>query len=111
MTTKQTIIQESMADIFGGTVNVGDTVMVVTTGYSHNLSINKGKYLGYTMCGNQKRAKIEVTTECHRWYHKETKELHSWSKHGGFNPNNFELKKEPYTRISTLQRNRIATIK
>jgi hypothetical protein len=111
MTAKQPIIQESIADPFGGVVNVGDTVMVVTTGYSHRVNINKGKYIGYTLNGNVKKAKVEINSEVKEWFHKETKERFSWSKHGSFNQNNFDLKSTPYTWVTTLQLNRIASLK
>ena len=46
MAIKKPIVQESFTNEFG-TVNVGDTVMAVTTGYSHNVSVRRATYLGY----------------------------------------------------------------
>jgi hypothetical protein len=67
MTSKNPIIKQSFTNEFG-TANVGDTVMAVTTGYSHNVSIYKAIYLGYIETQGwrgevEKKVKLEVEKE------------------------------------------------
>lgn len=67
MASKKPIIQESFTNEFG-TVNVGDTVMAVTTGYSHRVDVYKAIYLGYIESEDwrgaiEKKVKLEVEEE------------------------------------------------
>jgi hypothetical protein len=108
-----TVIEAPIKGALGTEINVGDTVMVVTTGYSHSVRVKKGVYKGY-IAGSYytQRARIEVEEERSFWVFKETGEEYSYYKHGPFydNVDKMERKAEPYVRKSTLNLNRIATI-
>jgi hypothetical protein len=110
-----TVIAAPIKGALGNEVNVGDTVMVVTTGYSHRVFVNKGKYVGYIQSSGQQRARIEVESTRTFQVKPDGTEF-SWSK--DYNSATWDdvrptltYKTEPYTRKSTLQLNRIATIK
>lgn len=62
---KAQVIAAPIKGALGNDVNVGDTVMVVTTGYSHRVRVTKGKYVGYIQGSGYypKRARIEVEAE------------------------------------------------
>jgi hypothetical protein len=107
------VIEAPIKGALGTEINVGDTVMVVTTGYSHRVSVTKGVYKGYIQGSYYtQRARIEVEEEHSFWVFKETGEEWSYYKHGPFydNVDKMERKTEPYTRKTTLNLNRIATI-
>lgn len=113
------------------TINVGDTVMCVTTGYSHNVSVRKGKYLGYINGTGyyKKRAQVEVESLTYTRMWKDTNTEYAWN---GQREKDFRaqyetqkdywsayskaleeatyIKEEPYTWVTTLNLNRIATI-
>ena len=120
MAIKKPIVQESFTHEFG-TVNVGDTVMAVTTGYSHNVSVRRATYLGYIESEGwngkvEQKVKLEVEEE-HR--------VQVWADNGRefnwkteYNKNTWQdvrdlltSKKVMKKRQSTLQLNRIAPIK
>ena len=117
MTVKKPIIQEAFTNEFG-TVNVGDLVMAVTTGYSHNVSVYKATYLGYIESKDSwhgtlsKKVKIAVQETSRDLYHKGTDNKYSW-RDGNFSAikDTLEVRETPYTRNATLQLNRIAPIK
>lgn len=115
MTAKKQLIQKPFTNDFG-TVNVGDTVMAVTTGYSHNVSVYKATYLGYIESENswsktkEKKVKLAVHEIAREWYHKGTDKKWSW-RDCAFDKEKLELREEPYIRNATLQLNRIAPIK
>lgn len=116
MASKLVRIEAPMTGVFGETVNVGDEVMVMTTGWG-NAYLNKGKYLGYVE-GNgwyKQCAQIAIETKRYvqlkpdgtefKWnkdYHRDT-----WEQV----KNTLTRKEIPYTRITTLKLNRIATLK
>jgi hypothetical protein len=109
------VIAAPIKGALGNDVNVGDTVMVVTTGYSHRVSVNKGKYVGYIQSGGQQRARIEVDSTRSFMVKPDGTEF-SWSK--DYNSATWKevqptltRKTEPHIRKSTLNLNRIATIK
>jgi hypothetical protein len=109
------VIAASIKGALGSEVNVGDTVMVVTTGYSHRVSVKKGKYVGYIQSGSHKRARIEVDSTRSFLVKPDGTEF-SWNK--DYNSATWKevqptltRKVEPCIRKSTLQLNRIATIK
>ena len=54
---KKTLIEKPFMSEFGE-VNVGDEVVFVTTGYSHNVNFNKGVYKGYIETDGEKRVKV-----------------------------------------------------
>jgi hypothetical protein len=117
---KAQIIQDSIKGVFGEQVNVGDQVMVVTTGYSHNVSVRKGIYKGYIESTSgyhrgYKRAKIEIHTTRHIQVKPDGTEF-NWGKDYDSKTWNevkdtLTRKEIPYVRMTTLQLNRIATIK
>lgn len=118
MTTKKPLIQEAFTNDFG-TVNVGDTVMVVTTGYSHRVSVYKAQYLGYIEGASwrgEKTKKVKVGYEATRRvaYWKDTGKKFNWATDYNartYDRNNIEYRQEKYPATSTLQLNRIAPIK
>lgn len=117
---KAQIIQAPIAGVFGEQVQVGDQVMVVTTGYSHNVSVRKGIYKGYIESTSgwrkgDKKAKIEVNTTRSIQVKPDGTEF-CWNK--DYNSATWDQVKDtltrqvvPYTYMTTLQLNRIATIK
>ncbi len=120
-----TVIAAPIKGALGTEINVGDTVMVVTTGYSHRVSVSKGVYKGYIQGSYyDKRARIEVEEIIGVRYWKDTGDKF---KYGGARETamytdagyaNYHkvlneatiIKQEPYTRKTTLNLNRIATI-
>lgn len=110
-----TVIAAPIEGALKNTVNVGDTVMVVTTGYSHRVSVKKGKYIGYIEGSyKNKRARVEVEEQRH-FYVKPDGTKFDWSKDynsATWNEVHPTLTNatETYIRKSTLNRNRIATI-
>jgi hypothetical protein len=114
MSKKSVLIQAPIKGVFDKEVNVGDNVMVVSTGWG-SVNVRKGTYKGYIE-GNgcyAQRARIEVQTEQRNHYHKQTGEVYDWRKHGNFRDvgDNFEIRTLPHIYQTTLNLNRIATIK
>lgn len=112
--TKAVLIQAPIKGVFDKDVNVGDQVMVVSTGWG-SVYVRKGTYKGYIE-GNgyyKKRARVEIATERRQWIHKGTGEPYDYYKHGSFGVigDSFETKVTPHTYLTTLNLNRIATIK
>lgn len=117
MGTLATVIEAPIKGAVGNTVNVDDTVMVVTTGYGHSVSVTKGIYKGYIEGTGRykKRARIEVQSTRLTWVKPDGSEF-VW--HRDYNPDTYpEVKKTltsktlPYTYKTTLNLNRIATLK
>lgn len=112
---KAQVIAAPIKGALGNDVNVGDTVMVVTTGYSHRVRVTKGKYVGYIeSSGYQKRARIETEAE-RRILTKPDGTDFNWSK--DYDKNTWAevqptlvYRTEKYIAKSTLYLNRIATI-
>jgi hypothetical protein len=117
MASKLVRIEAPITGVFGEEVQVGDPVMIVTTGYSHRVSVTKGKYLGYIEGSGYYSPRAQVAVESKRtiqmkpdgtefnWgkdYHKDT--WHEVSK-------TLTRKEVDYTYITTLKLNRIATLK
>lgn len=84
-------------DIFGETVEIGDTVAILTT-LSHSLRTYKGKVVGVTEAGNYK---VEYQTKDFSWLDKNGKPV----KYG--DPKLAGSGYVDVTRKSTLQLNRI----
>ena len=110
-----TVIAAPIKGALGNEVNVGDTVMVVTTGYSHRVSVQKGKYVGYINSGGYQRARIEVDDKRIAQFKPDGNEF-NWDK--DYHDDTWKevqptlVRKEvDYIRKSTLQLNRIAAIK
>lgn len=116
MASKRVRIEAPIKGIFGEQVNVGDEVMVMTTGWG-NAYLNKGKYLGYVEGKGYYKTCAQVAIETKRYvqlkpdgtefnwvkdYHRDT-----WQEV----QKTLVRKEIPYTRISTLKLNRIATLK
>lgn len=120
MAIKKPIIQESFTNEFG-TVNVGDTVMAVTTGYSHNVSVYKAIYLGYIESQGwngkvEQKVKLEVEEEHNVQVWADNGREFNWKTE--YNNSTWQdvqklltRKKVMKTRNTTLQLNRIAPIK
>lgn len=117
MAKKKPLIEQSFESDFG-TVNVGDTVVAVTTGFSHRVKVFKAKYIGYIESSTyfgapHKKVKLEYDGEDYVWYHKGTntpwKPTYAEYMDPDF-PNKFESRKTLCTRTTTLQLNRIAPI-
>ena len=120
MASKKPIIKESFTNKFG-TVNVGDTVMAVTTGYSHNVSVYKAIYLGYIESQEwrgevEKKVKLEVEEEHSVQVWADNGREFNWRTE--YNSSTWQdvqklltYKKVMKTRTATLQLNRIAPIK
>lgn len=116
MGTKATLIQAPIKGVFDREINVGDKVLVVTTGYSHRTNLREGTYKGYVEGSGyyKQRARIEIAAVARTWYNKATGEKYDYRKHGWWSnemKDNFEVKTEPYTYETTLNLNRIATLK
>jgi hypothetical protein len=116
MASKLVRIEAPITGVFGETVNVGDEVMVMTTGWG-NAYLNKGKYIGYVE-GNgyyKQCAQIAVETKRYAQMKPDGTEF-NWKKdynHATWPEVSKTLtrKEIPYTRITTLKLNRIATLK
>jgi hypothetical protein len=111
-----TVIAAPIKGALGNDINVGDTVMVVTTGYSHRVRVNRGKYVGYIEGSGyyKHRARIEVEKERQIRVKPDGTDF-DWRK--DYDSKTYpELLKvmtvrtEKYIQKSTLCLNRIATI-
>lgn len=118
-----TLIEAPIKGAFGNNVNVGDTVMVVTTGYSHRVKVEKGTYKGYIEGVNGQRARIETECTGYKRYWNDTGEEFKYrgTREKGL-PSHYvayfktleeqtHLSEYKYTRKTTLNLNRIATLK
>lgn len=118
MSSKKSLIKEPFTNEFG-MINVGDDVMVVTTGYSHRVSVYKAKYLGYIESTDWhgetiKRVKVAYQATRHVPYIKATGKKFNWNTDYDartYDRNNIEYRQEYYDATSTLQLNRVAPIK
>ena len=116
MSSKLVRIEAPIKGIFGETVNVGDEVMAMTTGRG-NAYLNKGKYLGYVEGTGYYKTRAQVAIETKRFVRlKPDGTEFNWSKdyHSdtwGEVSKTLTSKQIPYTRIATLNLNRIATLK
>jgi hypothetical protein len=122
--SKAVRIEAPIEGALGNKVNVGDTVMVVTTGWG-NTHCNKGKYLGYIEGKGSypKRAQIEVQETAYvRYWNDGAKFTYGGERERALynapNGQYYEImekettvRQEPYTRVTTLNLNRIATLK
>lgn len=114
---KAQVIAAPIKGALGNDVNVGDTVMVVTTGYSHRVRVSKGTYVGYIEGSGyhyKQRARIEVERE-RRVLTKPDGTDFSWKK--DYDSATWKevqptltYRTEKYIQKSTLCLNRIATI-
>jgi uncharacterized membrane protein YcgQ (UPF0703/DUF1980 family) len=113
---KAQVIAAPIKGALGNEVNVGDTVMVVTTGYSHRVRVSKGKYVGYIQSKGYypQRARIEVEKERSILVKPDGTDF-DWKR--DYNHNTWSTvrptltnRTEKYIQQSTLCLNRIATI-
>lgn len=111
-----TVIEAPIKGALGDDINVGDVVMVVTTGYSHRVNVMQGVYMGYIESKGYytQRARVEIL-DYQTVMMKEDGTEFNWNT--DYNASTWEedrkkitYKKVPYMRKSTLNRNRIATI-
>lgn len=123
MASKLVRIEAPIKGALGNEVQVGDTVMVVTTGWG-NVHCNRGKYLGYVEGTGyyKKRAQIEVEHTSYKRLWNDTNEefdyrgarekaLYADSTYSQKVQEQTHLVEFKYTRLSTLNLNRIATLK
>lgn len=112
-----TVIEAPIEGALKTMINPGDTVMVVTTGYSHNVSVKKGTYVGYIeSAGYYYKKRARVLIEGTRSFQmKPDGTEFNWSK--DYDRNTWDQVKEtlvrktvPHTYKTTLNLNRIATI-
>ena len=113
---KAQVIAAPIKGALGNDVNVGDTVMVVTTGYSHRVRVSKGKYVGYIQGSGwyKQRARIEVEKERTIQVKPDGTDF-DWRKDYDSKTWNevrptLTTRTEKYIQLSTLCLNRIATI-
>ena len=113
---KAQVIAAPIKGALGTEIQVGDTVMVVTTGYSHRVRVSKGKYVGYVQSSGyyKQRARIEIERERFVRVKPDGTDF-NWAK--DYDSKTYpELNKqmttrtEKYIQKSTLCLNRIATI-
>lgn len=118
MSKVKTVIQKPITGVFKEDVQVGDKVMVVTTGRSH-VNVRQGFYLGYTEGTKWGRAVQKAVIEIHSTrstrFKPDGKEF-DWSKDYDSKTWNqvqttLITKEVPFVHRTTLQLNRIATIK
>lgn len=122
--SKAVRIEAPIKGALGNEVQVGDTVMVVTTGWG-NTYCARGKYLGYVEgTGHyKKRAQIEVEHTGYKRLWNDTGEEFDYrgarekSLYTDYVTYSQKLQEQThtveykYTRLSTLNLNRIATLK
>ena len=114
---KAKVIAAPIKGALGNDVNVGDTVMVVTTGYSHRVRVSKGTYVGYIEGSGyhyKKRARIEVERERTVRVKPDGTDF-NWNKDYDSKTwpefsKTLTFRTEKYIQKSTLCLNRIATI-
>ena len=116
MASKLVRIEAPIKGALGNEVNVGDTVMVVTTGWG-NVHCSRGKYLGYVEGKGyyKQRAQVEIEYDSYVMYKPDGTEF-DWRKDYNYATYNevsktLTRKQVKCTRISTLNLNRIATLK
>ena len=114
MGTLATVIEAPIKGALGTEVNVGDTVMVVTTGYSHRVSVRKGIYRGYIEGKYNKRARIETEAQRNVYVNPDGTDF-NWNKDYDSQTwttvrPTLTTRVEKYIVKTTLNRNRIATI-
>ena len=114
--SKVTRIEAPIKGALGNEVQVGDTVMVVTTGWG-NTHCARGKYLGYIEgTGHyKKRAQIAIEYDSNVYIKPDGTEF-DWRKDYNYNTwkdvqPTLTNKKIKCIRITTLNLNRIATLK
>jgi hypothetical protein len=116
-------IEAPIKGALGNEVKVGDTVMVVSTGWG-NTYCKRGKYLGYIEGKGyyKQRAQVEVEETGYRRIWNDTQETADYScqrmRDLITKPDYYKslselttVLKVPYFRVTTLNLNRIATLK
>lgn len=112
--TKAVLKTEPFTNSLKQTLNPGDCVVVVTSGYNHNISIRRGIYLG-TKNGNAS-CQVEVPTS--RWRFIETKVdvgTYDWPKYpdssklGGYRSEEYQAAAKAYKEESARFRETIET--
>lgn len=122
--TKAVRIEAPIKGALGNEIQVGDTVMCVTTGWG-NTYCARGKYLGYIEGKGyyKQRAQVEVEEKTYKRLWNDTKqefmyngerEKALYSNYATYSKNLEEqthIITVPYKRVTTLNLNRIATLK
>lgn len=100
----------------GTTIQPGDEVMVVRSGYGNFVGCDRGRYIGYIISEptGQQRARVALQKTSNEWFHKDGRKF-DWKD---YNYRTWEdvkqtLEIRQFTRevITTLWLNRIAAIK
>lgn len=109
---KKQIVKDSYKNEFGE-IKVGDTVIAVTTGFCHRVSVFKAKYLGYLPAGRWdgvegKKVKLEVERTRPVWTNKLTGKQ-GWDS-AAYERGEIVRSVEKVVTTTTLQRNRIAPL-
>lgn len=90
-----------------GTVNPGDEVYAITTGYNHCVSIRKGFYLGFLGTRKKPRVQLEVERKMTTWWDTVDNCKYRWMKPHSYFVENVKRIDEVKLATTTLQRNRI----
>lgn len=108
-------IEAPIKGVLGNQVNVGDTVMVVSTGWG-NTYVRKGKYLGYIEGSGyyKQRAQVEIHSTRNVQFKPDGTEF-CWKKDYNYSTwpevsKTLTRKEVPYTHVTTLNLNRIASL-
>lgn len=100
----------------GTTIQPGDEVMVVRSGYSNSVKYDKGIYIGYIISEprGEYRARVSMQKTRNEWFHQDGQPF-NWKD---YNYRTWEdvkktlvIREIEYTIITTLWLNRIAAIK
>lgn len=122
--SKAVRIEAPIKGALGNEVKVGDTVMVVTTGWG-NTYCARGKYLGYVESKGyyKQRAQVEVEEKSYERRWNDTNEVFTYggkretALYTDYATYSKKLQEQthvvevPYKRVATLNLNRIATLK
>lgn len=100
----------------GTTIQPGDEVMVVRSGYSNHVSCDKGTYIGYIVSEptGQYRARVQMQKTRNEWFNKDGSQF-NWKDYDYRTwedvKKTLTIREIQYEVITTLWLNRIATLK
>jgi hypothetical protein len=66
------LIREPFTNSIGQTINVGEEVLAVTTGYAHNVNTRVAVYAGFVTTGTSKSVTVMMYEPTTKWRHVET---------------------------------------
>ena len=105
----RTFSQEPFTNELGQVINVGDRVICVSTGYSHQVSVREAVYTGKTVNANGKVTSVQVLAKVSvygRWWPDGRRA--SWTDN---HPDVSEYERRDVMRKSALPRKRIYALK